>query len=65
MPYIAEIVCAEDHPYFEESRERWLGVPVDRLRLQCDEALAALRDRHEPARRRLAEDLFLSGDEPA
>jgi len=31
----------------------------------CDEALAALRDRHEPARRRLAEDLFLSGDEPA
>lgn len=65
VPYIAEIVCAEDHPYFEESRERWLGVPVDRLRLQCDEALAALRDRLEPARRRLAEDHFLSGDEPA
>jgi len=64
VPDIATIVCAEDHPYFEESRERWLGEPIDLLRLRQEDELAALRERLDPARRVLAEQPFLGGAEP-
>lgn len=64
VPDIARIVCAEDQPYFDESRGRWLGVPFESLAAHRDDDLAALRHRLDPARRRVAEAPFLGGAEP-
>ena len=64
VPDIFDLVADEDHPYFEESRERWLGRPIETLRINREQELPDFRGRLEPIRRLLLEQPFLNGTDP-
>lgn len=64
VPDINERVVAEDHPYFEESRQRWLGMSFEAMRARRDRDVDEVRTALEPVRSVVGEQAFLCGSQP-
>lgn len=64
VPDINERVLAEDHPYFEDSRQRWLGMSFEAMREGRERDVETVRAALEPVRAMVREQPFLAGDLP-
>lgn len=64
-PGILPILHEKDRPYYRSSREAALGITLEALAAQRDDALAALQTTLKPLSSTLSGQAFLSGENPA
>ncbi len=64
VPDINGRVLDEDHPYFEDSRRRWLGMSFEAMIERRDDDLDEVRRALQPVRETVRGQPFLCGEEP-
>jgi glutathione S-transferase len=64
VPGIFGILDARDKPYFQETREKRFGMPLEQLATQSEQSLRTLREGLGPLRAMLAEQPFVAGQAP-